>query len=281
MAKKQKHEDIRFAVNKKALKNARAQAALEQSWLEKRLANREKSRRMGTTFLLGFLALVGLFCLYTLIRTLCFRRAASLEELRANLLFVSAVSIPYLLGFGAYLLHRLLKNRRENWSERSKRLGTFLVVLAVAVAFVLFGIQFRNSRRDASAHPAYTETLDALKQSGLAVREPESVNGVKTLLEEAVFTELRCGDTRLRLNWHAGSSGWIAGRFWDQAAWDYEKHPLREAGELRIWEPLEPDGSARAALALRRDGAIRVIELSGPKSDLETLLPLLAAALDR
>ena len=95
MAKQQKQsENVRYAVNKNALKNARAQAALEQAQQEARMEKREKSRRMSTAFLLGVLGLIGLFCLYTLLRTLLIRRAASLEDLRANLLFVSVVAIP-------------------------------------------------------------------------------------------------------------------------------------------------------------------------------------------
>ncbi len=279
MAKKQKQsEDIRFAVNKKALKNARAQVALEQARQEKRLANREKSRRMGSTYLLGVLALIAVFCLYTLIRTFFFRRTASLEELRANLLFVSVVSIPYLLGFCAVLVHWLLRRRRARWSDRSKRLSSFLLVLALAAAFLLFGFQFRGNRSDASAQAPYAETLAALQRSGLTVRTPERVERVKTLLEDSLCTELQCGESTVRLNWHADKTGWIPRRFLAQAARDYENASLREADGLKIWEASAGD-FARAALALCREDAIRVIELVGPKAELETLLPLLTASL--
>ena len=62
MAKqKQQSENIRYAVNKKQLKQAREKAAQEREVLEKRASNREKSRRMGTVFLYGVLALIALF----------------------------------------------------------------------------------------------------------------------------------------------------------------------------------------------------------------------------
>ena len=280
MAKQQKQsENVRYAVNKKALKNARAQAALEQAQQEARMEKREKSRRMSTAFLLGVLGLIGLFCLYTLLRTLLIRRAASLEDLRANLLFVSVVSIPYLLGFGAYLAHRLLKKQRESWSDRAKRLGSFLLVLAFAAAFLLFALQFRGSRSDASGQAPYANTLAALKQSGLELQEPERVDGLKTLLEQSVCTELRCGRSSLRLNWHSDSAGGIAGRFLDQAAWDYADYPLTETETAKLWGPAGTEEAARAALAGSRDGRVLILELAGPRAELETLLPLLTASL--
>ena len=276
--KKMQSENVRYAVNKKALKNARAQAALEQAQLEKRQANREKSRRMSTAFLLGVLTLIAAYCLYALVRTLFFRRASSLEDLRASLLFVSTAAIPCLLGFGAYLIHRLLKKRREGGSDRAKRLGSFLLILVCAAAFILFGVQLRGGRRDASAQPPYADTAAALKRSGLAVREPESVESVRTLLEEAICTELRCGETTLRLNYHADGSGRIPRRFLDQAARDYARFPQTEpAAGVTLWGPAESDGTARAALAELRDGKILILELSGPKAELEALIPLLTA----
>ena len=51
--KKRQSEDLRYAVNKKALKQAQARAAEEQARQEKRVENREKSFRMGTAFLYG------------------------------------------------------------------------------------------------------------------------------------------------------------------------------------------------------------------------------------
>ena len=279
MAKKRaQSENIRYAVNKKALKNARAQAALEQANLEKRMENREKSRRMSTAFLFGVFSLIGAFCLYVLLKTLLLR-PASLEDLRANLLFVSIVAVPYLLGFGAVLIHRLLKKRRENWSDRSKRLSGVALALAILAAFFLFGIQFRGGRRSASALPSYNSTLAALQQSGLAVWEPDAAESVRTLLEESLCTDLGCGQTQLRLNWHADGSGSIARRFLDQAAWDYESLPQTEpAAGVTLWGPAETDGTARAALAELQDGQILILELTGPKAELETLIPLLTAA---
>ena len=277
MAKKQSG-DIRYAVNKKALKKAQAQAAQEQSRQQQRAEDREKSRRMGSVFLLSVLSLIALFCLYTLIRTLCFPGAASLEELRSNLLFVSVAAIPYLLGFGAVLVHRLLKSRREHWSERSKKLGTALMILCVAAAFLLFGCQLRSARQDASRDAAYLQTVAALEQSGLPVTKPDSVECARTLLEYALRTELRCGESSLRLNVHRGSD-WITARFLNQAAADYGACPLTETEGLRRWGPVGQGGTALAALAKEENGAVVILELIGPQAELETLLPLLAAAL--
>ena len=279
MAKqKQQSENIRYAVNKKQLKEARAKAALEREELEKRSSNREKSRRMGSVFLYGVLGLIALFCLYTLLRTLLVRRAASLEELRGNLLFVSLAAIPCLLAAGAILVHRLLKNRRANYGDRARRMSNALFVLVLAAAFVLFGIQLRGGRSDSSRNPRYTRTLEALEQSGLSFAPPEKAAAVRTLLESSQQTDLICGSTVIRFNLHEGA-GWIASRFLDQAAWDYEALPKTEPGEgLQLWGPAEADGEARAALAARSGDTVCVLELFGPMAELETLLPLLTAA---
>lgn len=274
--KKTQSENIRYAVNKKALKNARAKAALEQAQLQERMEKREKSRRMSTAFLLGVLAAICLFCLYTVVRTFLFRADASVEALRTSLLFVSIVSIPCLLGGGVFLIHRLLKKRRENWSDRAKQMSKLLLILAIVAAFLLFGIQFRGARSSAAAHPAYTGTLAALEQSGLQLETPEEPTILKTLLEDSLSADLRCGQTQLRLNYHAGGSGWIAHRFLEQAAGDYADCSVTENGGWTLWSPAGTEASARAAAAFRSGNTIRVIELAGPRAELETLLPLLA-----
>lgn len=281
MAKtKKQSESIRYAVNKKALKNARAQAALEQAQQEERLAKREKSRRMSSAFLLGVLALIGLFCLYTLLRTLLVRRAASLEDLRADLLFVSVAAIPFLLGLGAALAHRLLRKRREQYSDRGRRLSNLFFILVLLAAFVLFGVQLRGARADASTHPAYTATLAALKQSGQSVTAPESVEMSRTLLENSLSVNLICGNTVVRVNDHADRFPGVAARFLDQAAADYADFPRTEepARGLTVWGPAGSGGSARAAVALRSGAEIRIVELLGPRAELDALLPLLTAS---
>lgn len=280
MAKqKQQSENIRYAVNKKQLKQAREKAAQEREVLEKRASNREKSRRMGTVFLYGVLALIALFCLYTLVRTLAVRRAASLEELRGNLLFVSLAAIPFLLAAGAILVHRLLKNRRADYSDRARRLSNALFVLVLAAAFVLFGVQLRGGRESAADSPAYARTLAALEGSGLGFTAPEDPESVRTLLEHSQRTDLLCGRTVVRFHLHEGA-GWIAQRFLDQAAWDYEDYPLTETGAVRRWGPVTDDELSVAALAARIGDSVRILELAGPAEELDTLLPLLTQALE-
>ena len=276
MGKKQKQsENIRYAVNKKALKKARDKAAEEQAKLDQRIENREKSRRMSTAFLYGVLALITVFCLYTLLRTLLTSHAASLEKLRGNLLFVSLAAIPMLLFCGAILIHRLLKKRRERFSDRGRRLSNLLFVLALLAAFVLFGVQLRGSQSDGSAHPAYTRTLSALERSGLELTAPTSVDRVRTLLEDSVQADLRCGQTTVRLNYHTDSLGWIAGRFQIQAARDYADYPLTETGGASLWGPKEAPGSARAALCLREGNAVTIWELTGPAEEVNSILDAL------
>lgn len=280
MAKqKNRGGELRCAVNKQALKNARAKAALEQARLAERVEKREKSRRMSSVFLWSVASAMGLFCLYTALRVLCFPKAASLEELRGNLLFFSVAALPYLLGFGAVLVHRLLKKRRESWSDRTRRLGTGLMVLILVLSFALFGVQLRGSRRDASGDPACVSTLAALRESGLPVSVPAEIYGARTLLESALVTELRCGECAVRLNSHSGS-GWIAARFLSQAAADYAECQRTEDGAVTRWGPGEADGTARAALAKAEGNAVTILELVGPQAELDTLLPLLAAALN-
>lgn len=279
MGKKQKQsENIRYAVNKKALKKAQAKAAEEQAKLDQRIENREKSRRMSTAFLYGVLALITVFCLYTLLQTLLTSHAASLEKLRGDLLFVSLAAIPMLLFCGAVLVHRLLKKRREQFSDRGRRLSNLLFVLVLLGAFALFGVQLRGSQSNGSAHPAYTRTLSALEQSGLEVTATTSADRIRTLLEDSVRADLRCGQTAVRLNYHTDSLGWIAGRFQSQAAWDYADYPLTQTGGASLWGPKEAAGSARAALCLREGNGVTIWELTGPAEELVAILDALQAA---
>ena len=275
MAKKKKQSaDVRYAVNKKALKKAQAKAAEEQAQLEKRMASREKSRRMSSAFLYGVVTLMVLFCLYTLLRTLFVRRAASLGALRDNLLFVSLAAIPIVLGLGAILVHRLLKTRREKLSDRGRRLSNLLFILVLLAAFVLFGVQLRGGRADATAHPACAETRSALEQSGLEVSAAEAPVLVQTLLEDSIQAELRCGETRVQIHYHAGRLPDIAARFLEQAALDYADCSRTETGAWTLWGPTENE-TARACAALLDGSAIRIVELRGPRAEVEALLALI------
>ena len=276
MGKKQKQsENIRYAVNRKALKKAQARAAEEQAKLDQRIESREKSRRMSSAFLYGVLALISVFCLYTLLQTLLTSHAASLEKLRGDLLFVSLAAIPMLLFCGAVLIHRLLKKRRDRFSDRGRRLSNLLFVLVLLAAFVLFGVQLRSGQSDGSAHPAYTRTLSALDRSGLEVTAPSSVDRIRTLLEDSVQADLRCGQTAVRLNYHTDSLGWIAGRFQSQAAWDYADYPLTQTDGASLWGPKEAAGSARAALCLREGNGVTIWELTGPAEEISAILETL------
>ena len=275
MAKKrQSGQNARYAVNQSRAKQAREQAAREQSALEKRRENAKKNRRMGNAFLYAVLSLVGVFCLYTLFRLLFFR-TASVSELRDDLLFVSLVSVPYLLAAAAVLIRVLNRKRRESWSDRGKRLAALAFGLVLLAALLLFGWQLLEGKRPAADEPAYAGTVSALKAGSLPLTEPEAPFGVRSLLEYSLQADLRCGETSLRLNYHADGSGLIVKRFRQQLAQDYADCPLSHTEDAELWGPAGSDGSARAALAFVRSDSIRILELSGPREELELLLSLL------
>ena len=124
-------------------------------------------------------------------------------------------------------------------------------------------------------HPAYTQTLSALERSGLEVTAPSSVDRIRTLLEDSVQADLRCGQTDVRLNYHTDSLGWIAGRFQSQTAWDYADYPLTQTDGASLWGPKEAAGSARAALCLREGNGVTIWELTGPAEELVAILDAL------
>lgn len=284
MAKKVKQsENIRYAVNKKHQKLARERAAQEQAKQEKRAETNRKNRQAGQLFLWSVLSLVGAFCLYTLIRGLFFQ-AASVSELRSNLLFVSVVAIPYLLAAAAVILRALTKKKREAVGSQVRRTHNLIFLAALLAAFLLFGGQFLRGKRDASNLAAYSRTAAALEQSGLSFSRPEQPEAFRSLLELDLETDLLCGKTVVRLNSHAGSTGWTAQRFLGQVALDYADYPSESAGEdpaVTVWGPVEQNGSARAALAARIGNEVRILELFGPPEEVETLVPLLTASLNQ
>ena len=279
MAKKQQNGgNLRCAVNKKALKNARAQEAQARAREEQRREDREKSRRMGSVFLASFLALIALFCLYTLIHTLFFP-AASLSELRSDLLFVSLVALPYLIAAGAVLIHRLNQKRRSAYSERGRRLSGALYLLVLLGCFALFGVQLLTGPRDASQAGVCTQTVQALEESGLPVTKPETIPAFRSLLEWSLETELDCGRSLVLLHAHTEGSGLIPAAFLKQAERDYGEY--RDAGSgCRIWEPRDTGGTFRAAVALSGTGSVTVWELQGPREELERLIGVLSTQAD-
>ncbi len=272
---KQKNSTERYAVNKKLSKKEREAAARrEQEEQQRRAENAQKSARMGSAFLYGFLALITVFFLYLLIRTLFFP-SASVTELRSNLLFLSLAGIPYLVAAAAVVIRRLNRKRRIEYSDRGRRLATALYLIVLLGCFAVFGIQMGSGRQDGADSPVYTAVREALGQSGLTVTEPEEVPAFRSMLEYSLETELGCGQSKLLLNYHSAGTGMIPARFLVQAAHDYRDCPLTEEDGLRIWGPKETDGSARAALALRQGRQVWVLELQGPRAELEQLIPLL------
>ena len=270
---KQATQTARYAVNKQHARLAQERAAQEQSKQEKRRENAEKSRRMGNAFLLIVVSLIGLFCLYTLLRTFLFR-PGSLSELHDSLLFVSVVALPYLLAAAALLIRRLNAKRRETCSERTRRFSAALLAAVFVAAFALFGFQMLNGPQNADKLPAYVQTVEALEQSGLPVTAPEQPQGMRTLLEYSLVEKLTCGSTKVTLHYHADNTHWIMNLFQAQVALDYADFPLTEAVAAKVWRPVEADGTARAAVAFQSNEGVRIVELSGPKAELEALLPL-------
>lgn len=275
MGKQKQPQTARYAVNKKHTKLAQERAAQEQSKQEKRRENAEKSRRMSSAFLLIVVSLIGLFCLYTLLRTLLLP-PGSLSELHDSLLFVSLVAIPYLLAAAALLIRRLNAKRREAWSERTRRFSAALLVAVLAAAFALFGFQMLQGPQDASKLPAYVQTVEALEQSGLPLTLPEQPQGMRTVLEYSLEEKLTCGSTALTLHYHADNTHRISNLFRAQVELDYADYPLTEAVAATIWGPVETEGTARAAVSFEKEEGVRIVELCGPREELETLLPLLA-----
>lgn len=279
MAKKKKSRQTNsaYAVNKQQKRQAEAKAAEEQA---KRAENARKSRQMGNVFLYAFLALIAVFCLYTLIRTLFFS-SASIPELRTNFLFVSLVAIPYLIGTAAVLIRRLNKKRRADYSERSRKLSGLAFFLVLLAAFALFGYQMLAGRSDASARAPYPQTLAALEGTGLEVTQPEEILGFRSLLEYSQQAELGCGKSSLRLNYHEGS-GFIAGKFVEQARLDYAvlaaQEKTAEGASMLRWDPAAGSEKPQAALCLRRNDTVLICELAGPEEELKAILDALEAA---
>lgn len=278
MAKKKKTASDNPSKQQKRQAEERARAK-EREEQEKRAENARKSRQMGNVFLYAILSLVAVFCLYTLIRTLFFS-ADSVTELRSNLLFISLVAIPYLIGTVAVVTRKLNKKRRADYSDRGRRLSGLFFVLIMMIACVMFGFQMLRGRTEAAKDPAYTRTLEALESSGMTVSKPEEVYGFNSLLEHSLETDLTCGQTKVLLNYHTEATSWVAKRFYAQTARDYADCPMRETQEglshpVFVWGPVEADGSARAAVVALVGSQIRVLELTGPAEELEILIPAL------
>lgn len=276
MANKKKNSPARTGGGKQSRKAA-AQAREED---QRRAENARKNALLGSVFLYAFLALIAIFCVYTLIRTLFFP-APSVAELRDNWLFVSLVAIPYLIGAVAVTVRKLTKKRREDRSPQARRAGSLIYVLILLAAFGLFGVQMLTGRVDASRVTYYTGTVAAMEQDGRTVTGPEEIVAFKSLIEYSFQTELKCGETTVKMNFHSGSS-LVAKQFQDQVHRDYaafsaEEKDLGKAG-LSLWAPVAGSEKPKAALAVRNGNRILIYELSGPEAELEALIPALEAA---
>ena len=182
MAKKtQKSAAASKPMSKKERAAAEAAAAREA---ERKAQNAQKNRQMGMVFLYAVLSLIALFCFYTLLKALFFP-AASVSELRDNLLFLSTVSIPYLIGAAAVIVHAVVKRRSRGTSDRAGRSHRILFLLVLAAAVLMFSSQLLGGKTDVSEHPALKNTVAALAQSeaGIGFQPDASSAGFRSMLE--------------------------------------------------------------------------------------------------
>ena len=260
------------------------QAEAEAKREAERIENARKSRMMGNVFLYAFLAIIAVFCLYTLIKTLFFP-AASISEMRTNYLFISLVAIPYLIATAAVVVRKLRKKQRTEASSNIRRAENLVFLVVLLTAALMFGLQMLTGRQDSSGHPAYTAVCEALESTGQEVRQAEEVPGFRSMLETlSLQTELHCGQTGVVFHYHNCGAG-IAGRFRSQTARDYAAgQPVTEEGESfssSVW-PLLPDRElARTAVCVQRGGTILILELHGPEAEVEALLPVLKEAAEK
>lgn len=277
MANKQKKsgKPNAAAVSRQQQRQAEEKALAREA--EKAAENARKTSKLGRAYLYTLLALVAVFSLYVVVKTLLFP-AASLAELRDNYLFLSLVALPYLLLTAAVVIRKLRAKKRAQASDQLRRgeLGLFLVV--VLSCLLLFTTQIFTGRRDASGTAPYKTIVTSLREAGVSVKEPEEVPGFQSLLEYSLMSTLDCDGTALTLHYHSDSLG-FARRFFNQTALDYKDLPVTEQGGIRIWGPSETEDSTRAALAVCREGQSLVLELKGPMAELEKLVPILAACL--
>lgn len=257
----------------------RAQAAAQAREDAERAENARKSSQMSRGFLFVVLGILAVFCGYTLLRTLWFP-AKSLSVLREDLLLVSVVSIPYLIGTLAWLLRRLTAKRRAELSDRGRRAHTILYVVVLTAAFLMCSTQLFRGRGDASQLPAYRAAVSALEACGQA---PENLDesgplGFRTLLEYSHQSRLRWGETQVTLNYHEGAL--VAGKLQTQLERDYGAQSVtraqREGVSLALWPPVEGAEAPKAAILARRGGTVTILELSGPAPELDRIFQTLA-----
>ena len=261
--------------------SGKAQTRIRTAEDEKRAENARKSRRMGSVFLYAFLSVVGVFCLYTLISLLLFP-ASSVPALRSNYLFVSLVSVPYLIGAGAVILHIFAKKRLEQAAAGSRRAESLAFFVVLFSALLMFGMQFARGKTDLSSSRVCTAVGSALERSGSEVQELDEAYGYRTVLETmSLERRYLCGDTSLVMNCHTGGGSLIE-RFRKQARRDYsdfqELDWEQDGLEFSLWPEDPEDPGTIAALCVKSDRTVLILELVGPGEQVKALLPLLQEA---
>ena len=267
------------AASKQTKKQTRQEAQQMEAQRQRDLENARKTRRLSNAFLYAVMTILALLCLYVLIST-CFFPSASVSALRSDLLFVSLISIPYLIAAGAFLVRKLRAKRRAEASSKVRSLSTAIFILIMLGAILLCTTQLFGGQVDASGLTAWTQVVEAARETGLEVREPDEVLGFRALLEYSQETELTVGETKVLVNYHTGLTAGLLER---QVRADYAAFSLRETeGDLgavvTVWDPAPGSEKPRAAFCSRKGSQILIVELSGPEEELRLLLPALEAA---
>ena len=265
---------------KSGKKSRQAQEQARAREQEKQAEAARKSRQMGNVFLYSLLSLVGVFCLYALIRTL-FLPANSLPELRENYLFISLISIPYLIAAVAVILRKVRRKRRIEASDRVRRAENLLFLVVLLAAFAMFGIQMASGRTELADHTVLVTVDEALAESGLPVESEEAI-GFRTALEAlSAQRKITCGSVEVTLNYHQAGS-WILNRFRQQAAALYaelDEAQTQRDGVAVSLRPAEADPSGKTAVICAHTGrALLILELKGPAEQVNQLRPLLLEA---
>lgn len=264
-------------LNARQKKQAEAEAQARE---EKRRENSAKSARLGNAYLLTFLSILALYSLYMVVRAFLLP-AKSVSTLRADLLFVSLLGIPYLIMAAAFLVRKLRRKQRQDASSRVRVASGLIYFLVLLLAAGLCAAQLFGGRVDASKTADYSRLTAVSEQTGLALTEPESVPAFKSLLEYSQETSLTYGQTTVLLNLHNGS-GFLADRFEAQARRDYAAFSAQEkrVGEaaVTLWPPAAGSESPRSALCVRQGSRIVILELTGPEDQIAALLPALELA---
>lgn len=248
---------------------------------EKRAENRRKNQQMGSLFLYVLLAVIGVVCLFSLVKTLLFP-AQSLGELAGSYRFISVVAIPYLILAAAVIGRALLKKRMEDFSDSGKKAAGLLFAGMLAVGLILFGAQLLTGRTEPEQEPVYNTITQALRSEGCPVTPEEDAAGFRSLLEtDSMDVTLYGEEFALVLRYHRGSSLTVR-RFLDQTRRDYAK--LESVSEshggksVTVWQYPEDIDTGITVLEVHNQQAILILELIGNPRDSLRLLEILQEA---